>query len=38
VENAELRQKIEDKLLEHLGVTTPAFIPAAEEPVEDEEM
>ncbi|MDP2848515.1 MAG: recombinase RecA [Humidesulfovibrio sp.] len=38
VENAELRQKIEDKLLEHLGVTTPAFIPAAAEPVEDEEM
>ena len=37
IENAELRQKIEDKLLEHLGVTTPAFIPAAEElPEEDE--
>lgn len=38
VENTELRQKIEDKLLEHLGVTPPAFIPAAEEPVEAEEM
>ncbi|HWR04184.1 MAG TPA: recombinase RecA, partial [Humidesulfovibrio sp.] len=32
VENAELRQQIEDKLLEHLGMTPPAFIPAAEEP------
>lgn len=32
VENTELRQKIEDKLLEHLGVTPPAFIPAAAEP------
>ncbi|MDQ7835780.1 MAG: recombinase RecA [Humidesulfovibrio sp.] len=31
-ENAELRQKIEDKILEHLGMTPPAFIPAAEEP------
>ena len=36
IENAELRQKIENKLLEHLGVTPPAFIPAAEEPVEEE--
>jgi recombination protein RecA len=37
IENAELRQKIEDKLLAHLGVTPPAFIPAAEElPEEDE--
>ncbi|OIN99781.1 MAG: recombinase RecA [Desulfovibrionaceae bacterium CG1_02_65_16] len=35
VENAELRQKIEDKLLEHLGVTPPAFIPAAGEPAEE---
>jgi len=31
-ENVELRQKIEDKILEHLGMTPPAFIPAAEEP------
>ncbi|MHC1752535.1 recombinase RecA [Humidesulfovibrio sp.] len=37
IENAELRQKIEDKLLEHLGVTTPAFIPAAEELAAEEE-
>ncbi|MDO9633307.1 MAG: recombinase RecA [Humidesulfovibrio sp.] len=37
VENAELRQKIEDKLLEHLGMTPPAFIPAAEEPAEMDE-
>jgi len=33
-ENAELRQKIEDKLLEHLGVTPPASLPAGEEPAE----
>jgi recombination protein RecA len=38
IENAELRQKIEDKLLEHLGVNPPAFIPAATEAVEDDEM
>ncbi len=36
IENAELRQKIEDKLLEHLGVTPPAFIPAAAELAEEE--
>ena len=38
IENTELRQKIEDKLLEHLGVTTPAFIPAAEELAEEDGM
>jgi recombination protein RecA len=37
IENAELRQRIEDKLLEHLGVNPPAFIPAAEEPAEMDE-
>jgi len=36
-ENAELRQKIEDKLLEHLGMTPVPFIPAAEEPAEMDE-
>jgi len=36
-ENHELRQKIEEKLLEHLGMTPPAFIPAAEEPAEVDE-
>gem|GEM_PF-6258179 len=30
VENAELRQKIEDKLLEHLGMTRVEDAPAAE--------
>jgi recombination protein RecA len=38
IENTELRQKIEDKLLEHLGVTPPAFIPAAEELAEEDGM
>jgi len=36
IDNAELRQKIEDKLLEHLGVTPPAFIPAAAELAEED--
>ncbi|MGE4262859.1 MAG: recombinase RecA [Desulfovibrio sp.] len=38
IENAELRQKIEDKLLAHLGVTPPEFIPAAEELAEEDGM
>ena len=37
IENAVLRQQIEDKLLEHLGVTAPAFIPAAEELAAEQE-
>jgi recombination protein RecA len=36
-ENVELRQQIEAKLLEHLGMTPPATIPAAEEPEEFKE-
>ncbi len=36
-ENAELRGQIEAKLLEHLGVIPPAFIPAAGEPAEVDE-
>jgi recombination protein RecA len=34
IDNAELRQQIEDKLLAHLGMTTPEAIPAGEEPAE----
>jgi recombination protein RecA len=37
VENAELRQKIEDKLIEHLGMAPVDFIPAAAEPGEVDE-
>ena len=37
IENTELRQKIEDKLIEHLGMHPVAFIPAATEPDEVEE-
>ncbi len=37
IENTELRQKIEDKLIEHLGMHPVAFIPAAAEPDEVEE-
>ncbi|MDO9082131.1 MAG: recombinase RecA [Humidesulfovibrio sp.] len=36
-ENAELRQKIEDKLLAHLGMVPPASIPAAAEPADMDE-
>jgi len=36
-ENVELRQQIEAKLLEHLGVNTPEAIPAGEEPEEFKE-
>ena len=37
-ENHELRQKIEDKLIEHLGMHPVAFIPAAAEPEEVEDI
>ncbi|MBU1040777.1 MAG: recombinase RecA [Proteobacteria bacterium] len=37
IENTELRQKIEDKLIEHLGMAPVTFIPAAAEPGEVDE-
>jgi len=36
-ENHELRQKIEEKLIEHLGMAPVTFIPAAAEPAEVDE-